>query len=269
MTNGPKNSPKVWVPALSECGVLITGGTSGVGLATAQQFAAAGVTRIGLIGRNAERGAAARKAVLERSPEAKIVFISADANQVEQAARAVREAQEKIGNIDVLVNSTVGMAGPKLFHEMAVEDIGPTVFQQMMAPLVMSRLVLPGMRERQGGVILNIASDAAKVATPGESVIGAAMAAIVMFSRTLAIEAKRSGIRVNTITPSLIEGTLTYDRIFEDAFSAKLFAGAASLAHLGVVQPDDLAALIVFLASPQAARITGQTISVNGGISAA
>ncbi len=263
------NTRKIRVPALIECGVLIAGGTSGVGLAAALQFAAAGVPRIGLIGRNAERGGAAREAVMKHAPEAKVVFIAADANQVDQAARAVEVGLEKLGKIDVLVNSTVGPAIPKLFHEMLVEDIAPTVFQQMMGPLIMSRLILPGMRESGGGVIINISSDAGKVTTPGESVIGAAMAAIIMFSRTLAMEVKRFGIRVNTLTPSLIEGTLTYDRIFNDPFSTKLFSSATAMAHLGVAQPDDLASLIVFLASPAAARITGQTISVNGGISAA
>jgi NAD(P)-dependent dehydrogenase (short-subunit alcohol dehydrogenase family) len=118
-------------------------------------------------------------------------------------------------------------------------------------------------------VIINIASDAAKLATPGESVIGAAMAAIVMFTRALAIEAKRDGIRVNALTPSLLSGTPGADRVMAEGFSKKLFEKAAAMADLGVPEPDDLAGLIVFLAGPGAARITGQAISVNGGISAA
>ncbi len=76
-------------------------------------------------------------------------------------------------------------------------------------------------------------------------------------------------MRANVITPSLVEGTLTGERVTRDGFSAKLFAKAASLAHLGVAKPEDIAALAVFLASPAAARITGQAVSVNGGISAA
>ena len=95
------------------------------------------------------------------------------------------------------------------------------------------------------------------------------MAGIVMFTRTLAMEAKRDSVRVNVITPSLIEGTLTYDRVMRDGFSAKLFEKAARMAHLGLSQPEDLAHLIVFLSSPEACRITGQAISPNGGISAA
>ena len=265
--NKPENSIKVF--ELSESGVMIVGGTSGVGLATAISCAAAGVTRIALVGRNVERGEIARKVVLDKFPKANVVFISADANHVDQSLAAVAKANASIGTIDILVNSTVGSFVPKLFHEMPIEDIEPTLVQQMVGPLLMCRAVMAGMRERRGGVIINIASDAGKVATPGESVIGAAMAGISMFSRGLAIEGKRTGIRVNTITPSLIEGTATYDRVMEDPFSAKLFAGAVKLAHLGVAQPEDLAGLIVFLASPQGARITGQTISVNGGISAA
>ena len=95
------------------------------------------------------------------------------------------------------------------------------------------------------------------------------MAAIVMFSRTVAIEGKRDGVRVNAITPSLIMGTPTGERSLEGGFSAKLFTKALQQAHLGATVPDDLAGLIVFLASPAAARLTGQAISVNGGISAA
>lgn len=257
------------VPRLDQCTVLIAGGTAGVGLATALCFAAAGTRRIALMGRSVERGEAARRQVLAACPDAHVVFIAADANKADQALRAVAEATAALGAVDVLVNTTVGPFVPRLFHEIPIEDIEPMLVQQALAPLLMCRAVMPGMRERRGGAIINIASDAGKVATPGESVIGGAMAGIIMFSRGLAIEAKRNGIRVNTLTPSLIEGTLTYDRVLADPFSAKLFGSAIKLAHLGVAQPDDLAGLIVFLASPQGARITGQAISVNGGISAA
>jgi len=133
----------------------------------------------------------------------------------------------------------------------------------------MAGAVLPGMRSRRGGVIINVASDAAKTATPGEAVIGAAKAAIVMFTRTIAIEEKRYGIRANALTPSLVYGTASTERITADGFSSKLFARAAQQAGLGVPTADDIAALTVFLCSPAAGRLTGQAISVNGGISAA
>jgi len=83
------------------------------------------------------------------------------------------------------------------------------------------------------------------------------------------MEAKRDGLRVNALTPSLVEGTATAERILAHGFSQKLFQKAAKQAHLGVAQPEDLAAIAVFLAGPGGSKITGQAISVNGGISAA
>ena len=93
--------------------------------------------------------------------------------------------------------------------------------------------------------------------------------AIVTFTRTLALEAKRYGVTVNAITPSLIANTQSYDRAMSLEFSKKIFDKIVGQAHLGVTEPEDLAALIVFLASPMAAKVTGQVISVNGGISVA
>jgi len=247
--------------------LLVTGGTSGIGLAIAVAFAQAGARRIGLIGRNVERGAAAARQVA--AADASVTFIQADANDPVQARRACAEAVEQLGGIDVLVNSTVGSFTPELFHDIPLETIPDIVTQQLMAPLLMCSAALPGMRSRRSGVIINIASDAAKVATPGESVLGGVMAAIVMFSRTLAMEAKRDGVRVNVLTPSLVEGTASADRILAEGFSRKLFEKVAKQAHLGVCRPEDLAAIAVFLAGPGGARITGQAISVNGGISAA
>ena len=133
----------------------------------------------------------------------------------------------------------------------------------------MMHAVLPGMREQGGGAIVNVASDAAKVATPGETLIGAAMAAIVMFSRAAALEAKRDGVRINVLTPSLIANTPGAELIFGDPFSARMFEKAEALAHLGVAEPEDVAEAILFFAGPAARRITGQALSVNGGISAA
>ena len=94
------------------------------------------------------------------------------------------------------------------------------------------------------------------------------MAAIVMFTKTLAMEAKRMGVRANALTPSIVSGTRTYDRVMAGGFSRKLFDKAIKAARLGVVTPDDIAPMIVYMAGPQGARMTGQAISINGGISA-
>ena len=198
-----------------------------------------------------------------------MVFVTADAGDADQVQTAITEAQRALGAIDVLVSSVTAAYRPELLHRTVMTDIAAILLGQALQPMHLTRAVLPVMRAQGGGSIVNIASDAAKVATPGESVLGAAMAAIVMFSRVTAIEAKRDGIRVNVITPSLIADTPTAERVLRDGFSKKLFEKAASLADLGVAEPDDLASLVVFLGGPGSARLTGQAVSVNGGISAA
>jgi NAD(P)-dependent dehydrogenase (short-subunit alcohol dehydrogenase family) len=254
---------------LEESAVVIVGGTSGVGLASARAFAAAGVPSLLLVGRNTERGELARKSVANAFPGTHVLYHQADVNDPRQAEATAFAAWDQLGNLDVLVNSTAAAYMPTLLKDADIDEIEAGLVQQALGPMLMSRAVLRFMVPQGSGVILNIASDAAKVPTPGESVIGAAMAAIVTFSQTLAVEAKRDGIRVNVLTPSLIEGTITGDRALSGGFSKKLFEKARQQAHLGVAVPEDLAELIVFLAGPGAARITGQVISVNGGISVA
>lgn len=254
---------------LGETRALIVGGTSGVGLATAKRLAAAGTRRIALVGRDKKRGMVARQAVLGVAPDAIVTFIAADARQFDEAQRVVEEAALALGGIDALINSTSTAYAPELFFRTLASDMAPLIADLVSAPMNMCRAAIDVMRAQNQGVIVNIASDAAKVPTPGETVIGAAMAAIVMFSRTLALEAKRDGIRVHALTPSLIKGTTTEQNVTREGFGAKLFARAADQAHLGVANPDDIAAAIEFLIGPGAARMTGQVISVNGGISVA
>ncbi|HUS54386.1 MAG TPA: SDR family NAD(P)-dependent oxidoreductase [Thermohalobaculum sp.] len=247
---------------LADQSVLIPGGTSGIGLACARAFVAAGA-KVCIVGRNTERGAAA---AAELGPRAS--FIAADCAEPGQVERMVAEAAAQMGRIDTLVCSLGANFLPQLLFRQSLDDIQASLNQDLAPFLYVGRAVLPVMMAQNSGSVINIASDAGKIATPGESVIGASMAAIIQFTRGLAIEAKRNGIRANTITPSLVEGTPLTDRLLaEGTFAAKLFAKARPLAHLGPTTPNDLAALAIFLASPASARITGQAISVNGGIS--
>ena len=252
---------------LNASSALIVGGTAGIGLASARALAAAGVPRIVVVGRNAERGQLAVKSIAELGASAH--FVAGDAADPAAATAVAEEADQILSGVDILMCTTAADVRPELFINIPTTDIGFGLTQLALPSMHMASAVLPGMRSRQGGAIVNVASDAAKTATPGEAVIGAAKAAIVMFTRTIAMEEKRYGIRANALTPSLVHGTASTERITADGFSGKLFARAAQQAHLGVPTADDIAALTVFLCSPAAARLTGQAISVNGGISAA
>jgi len=247
---------------------LLTGATAGIGLACAAGLAHAGFGRIVVVGRSEERGIAAREH-LQRESSADVRFFAADVSAPAGAQSAADTCANLFGRIDVLVSVAGGAPMPRLMHETPIEDIGRVIGSITSGVLLPARAVLPVMMTQKSGSIICIASDAAKVATPGEVTIGAAMAAIVMFCRALAIEAKRSGIRVNCVTPSIVKDTPFYDTLMADPFASKLFSKAERIASLGVVEPSDLASLVAFLAGPNSARLTGQTISVNGGISAA
>jgi NAD(P)-dependent dehydrogenase (short-subunit alcohol dehydrogenase family) len=253
---------------IKDCGVVILGGTAGVGLETAGQFAAGGA-RVVMLGRNEGRGADACRFVRERVPGAEIAFVAVDATDPAAAVTAEAQARDHLGAIDVLMNTTGPSRPMRLLHETPINDVQPLLEELVLPPLHLMHAALPEMRRQGGGSIINVASDAAKVATPGETLIGAAMAAIVMFSRATALEVKREGVRVNVLTPSIIANTPGANLITDDPFSTKLFQRAAAIADLGVVEPADLAAMAVFLAGPEARRITGQVISINGGISVA
>ena len=247
---------------------VITGGTAGIGRACAEALLAAGAGGVLINGRDAGRAERARAAIQARFPGARVVVALGDVAKAEAAEAVMAEAMKRLGRIDVLVNSTGGNDLPRLLFRTPPAEIPGILERCLFAQILSCAAALPYMREAGGGAVINIASDAGKIPTPGESVIGAAMAGIVMFTRALAIEGKRDGIRANVLTPSMISGTEHYDKVMADPFAGRLFAKAEKMAALGVVSKDELAGLAVFLASPAAAKITGQAISMTGGISA-
>jgi 2-hydroxycyclohexanecarboxyl-CoA dehydrogenase len=250
----------------ADCGVAVLGGTAGVGLETASQFAEQGA-RVVLLGRDRERGAAACEKIGLRASLGDVRFVQVDATDPDDTVRAEQECRTVLGSIDVLVNTTGPSDHPRLLHTIPIQSVQQRINEIILPPLHMMFAALPEMRRRGSGSIINVASDAAKVATPGETLIGAAMAAIVMFSKAAALEAKRECVRINVLTPSLIADTPGAALIGSDPFSARMFEKAIAMAHLGVVSPTDLASMTLFLAGPAASRITGQAISINGGIS--
>ncbi len=255
---------------LSETSALIVGGTSGIGLASGAALLQAGVPRLRIVGRNPERAALAVHDLQHVSAKADLGALIFDCSEGQAAEQMAAAAAKEMDGIDLLISSPGGNNLPELLFRQPIAQINQTLLQDLAPSLNACRAVLPVMTEAGGGCIVTVASDAGKVATPGETVIGAVMAAIVQFTRGLAIEGKRNGIRANCITPSLVEGTALTERLMADGtFSKKLFEKARPLAGLGPTTAEDLANLAVFLAGPDAAKITGQAISVNGGISAA
>jgi 2-hydroxycyclohexanecarboxyl-CoA dehydrogenase len=247
---------------------VVTGGTSGIGFEAAKALVLSGTRCLVINGRNVERGKQAVETLKQFDDAAMVHFVQADVSTIGGAQEFADKALKICdGSLDTVVNCAGGDFAPELLHNIDPNQISPIISHWLLSSLYCCRLLLPAMREK--GCIINVASDAAKFPTPGESVIGAAMAGIVMFSKTLAMEAKRRQIRVNVVTPSLVTGTRSYNFITSGGFSAKLFEKATAAARLGLPSAEDVAALIAFLASEKSGKITGQVISVNGGISAA
>lgn len=252
----------------SDMTALLLGATSGIGLETGMQLAESGVPRLHIVGRDTARGSSAVSRIAVRAPAADVRFHAADAADPAQLRAVVADAALERG-IDVLVHAVPGVSPPAPFSLTE-----PAVFDELVRLHLLSawhaaHAVRPHLVARGGGTMIFVSSDAAKIPTPGESIHGSLMAAIAMFARTLALEEARHGLRVHALTPSIVEGTISHDRMIADAFSAKLFGKAKSRAGLGVPEPHDVAAAAVFLASPAAARMTGQTLTINGGLAVA
>ncbi|MGB6243397.1 MULTISPECIES: SDR family oxidoreductase [Gordonia] len=259
----------VLVRRLEDSGAVIVGGTAGIGLHSALALARAGVKDIVLVGRSAERAGRAKEA-FAAAGLAEPSYVQGDAGTADGAIEIIEAARALLPALDILITSVAADVEPTLFKDIPTDDIARTLTSLALPGMQLASAALPSMRAQGGGTIINVASDAGKTATPGEAVIGAAKAALIMFTRSIAIEEKRHGIRANVLTPSLVHGTDSTERITSGgSFSAKLFASAAKQAALGVPDADDVGALAAFLCSPEAARLTGQAISVNGGISAA
>lgn len=250
---------------------LVVGSTAGIGASIAEHLLDGGIVgRVVMNGRNTEAGLARQNELCRRWGRQSARFIRADVRDPAESEELFRAIEQEHGGLDVMVFSPgSGTPGVGIFATIDPDSYRPLVEGHFLSLLNCCRFAIPLMTARGGGSIVAIASDAGKVATPGEAIIGAMKAAVIMFARTLALEVSRHGIRVNCITPSLVRDTPAYDVVMQHEHGRKIFARAEARARLGLPGPEDLAALAVFLCGPGARRITGQAISVNGGISAA
>jgi len=248
---------------------LLTAATSGIGLETARLLAAAGAQTVVVNGRNPAAGAMAVERIRAVAPECKVSFAGGDLCDPDAAARICSGVVAEHGRIDVFVHAGGAEISPQLFVDLGARDYRPLIDGHFTSLLNCCHIIAPAMVRQASGAIVVIASDAGKIATPGETVIGAMKAATIMFVRTLALELARHNVRVNCITPSLVAETKAHDRVMSSEFSRRLFEKAAARARLGLPTPAHIAPLALFLASDLSSRTTGQAISVNGGISAA
>jgi 2-hydroxycyclohexanecarboxyl-CoA dehydrogenase len=248
---------------LTDKTVIVTGGGGGIGGATSKRFAAEGA-KVAVFDMNL---AAARKVVDEiKAAGGNAAAFECNITDRAQVDAAVAAAESQLGPIDVLVNNA-GWDIFKPFTQTVPAEWDKLIAINLTGALHMHHAVLPGMVARGGGRIVNIASDAARGGSSGEAVYAACKGGLVALSKTLAREHARHQITVNVVCPGPTDTALLAGFAEGASNPEKLmdaFKKAIPLGRLG--QPEDLAGAIVFLGSDDASFITGQVISVSGGL---
>lgn len=243
--------------------VIVTGGASGIGRAICLRFASEGA-HVGVFDLDAE-GASATAGLIVKDDRAASSH-AVDISNYDGVCAAVDAFETEAGPTDVLVNCAGwDIAAPFLKTE---PDLWRKIVDiNLYGPLNMHHAVTPGMVERKNGRVISIASDAGRVGSTGEAVYSACKGGIIAFTKTLARELARSNIQLNVICPGPTDTPLFASFAGDDEAGQKLVEGlkrAIPMRRLG--QPEDYPGLAVFLASDDAGFITGQTISVSGGL---
>ena len=238
---------------------LVTGGASGIGAATCRRLAAEGgtvaVTDVNLDGAREVAGEIGGRAY------------ELDVRSTESIRAAVDAAEAELAPLDVLVNN----AGYDEFGFFVNTDEAMwdrVLGVNLRGVIAVTHAVLPGMQERRAGRIVNVASEAGRVGSPGSGVYSAAKAGVLGITKAVAAESARYGVTCNAVAPGPIETPLLMaapqylgelgERLVQG------MVGKTALRRLG--QPDEVAAAIAFLASDDAAYVTGQSLGVSGGL---
>jgi 2-hydroxycyclohexanecarboxyl-CoA dehydrogenase len=243
---------------------MVTGAGRGIGAAIAEALAADGAA----VAACDLDGAAAAKTAAGIAERHGVRTLAVPVDIADSAAvwAAARDVQSELGGIDILVNNA-GIDVVELFVDSAEQTWDKIIAVNLRGTITVTRAVLDGMIERGGGRIIHIASDAGRVGSSGEVVYSATKGGIIAFGKALAREVARHGITVNSVCPGPTD-TALLDQVA--AYSQKLrdgLARAVSLHRVG--QPADVAPAVAFLASDEAGYITGQTLSVSGGLTMA
>ena len=239
---------------------LVTGATSGIGVEIAGQLAERGF-RVAVSGRSEERG----REVAERLGE-RVAFVRADLTEPGAPARLVADTVAALGRLDVAVNNAAIDHTNDLL-EVGEDEIRTTFETNTFAAMNLLIAAARQMREQgEGGAIINITSRLASIGVPTMGIYSASKGAMLAFTKAAAIDLAPFNIRVNAVAPGMTRTPL-YQEWLEglpdpDAEAAKV---AAAIPLGRIAEPADVAAVVAFLASPEAAYLTGTSIPVEGG----
>ena len=235
---------------------IVTGASRGIGRAAARRLAAAGAAVV-VAARGDHADAVAEEV---RGDGGRSVAVSADVTDPRRIDAMVRAALDEYGRVDVLVNNA-GIARDQLALRMSAADWDAVVATNLTAAFNCARAVLRPMIRQRGGRIINVGSVVGRMGNPGQVNYAASKAGLEGFSRALAREVASRGITVNVVAPGMIDTDMTA-KLSEPAQAAML--AQIPMGRLGTA--EDVAGAIGFLASDEAAYVTGHVLAVNGGM---
>lgn len=241
---------------------LITGGTSGIGEATALLFAREGA-RVAITGRNPERGAQVVRQIKDSGGQA--MFMRADVSSASDCQRAVHETVQAFGRIDVLFNNA-GVFYPQTALECSEREWDEQIDVNLKGTFLMSKAVLPGMIAQKSGVIINNASGWGIVGGDHAVAYCASKGGVVLMTKAMAVDHGAQGIRVNCVCPGDVETPmLPADAKMRGLKWEDYIAGCANrpLGRVGTV--EEIAKAVLFLASDDSSFMTGAALVVDGG----
>jgi NAD(P)-dependent dehydrogenase (short-subunit alcohol dehydrogenase family) len=239
---------------------LVTGAARGLGRATALALAEAGAdVALGLRDVSRDEGLADEVRALGR----RVVPLQMDVTRLDEVDAAIATTVRELGSLDLLVNNAGGGVDEMPPEAASVADFEYTIDVNLKATFFACRAVFEPMRERGFGRIVNLSSQAALVALPGESLYCMAKAAVSHLTRCLAVEWGQYGIAVNAVAPTFIRTPGTEAALSDPEFRADVEHRIAALHRIG--EPDEVAGAVVFLCSPAASLITGETLVIDGG----
>jgi 3-oxoacyl-[acyl-carrier protein] reductase len=235
-------------------GALVTGASGGIGGAIAKALRAQGA-KVAVSGTNSERLEA-----LASELGANVFVLPCDLRDRPAVTGLADSAEKTLGQVDILVNNA-GITHDNLFMRMKDDEWDDVIAVNLSSVFVLTRGILRGMMRRRYGRIVNIASISGVLGNPGQGNYAASKAGLVGMTKSLAREVASRGVTANAISPGFIKTPMT------DALTPKqVEAIAAAIPAQTFGKPEDVAAAVVFLASDEAAYVTGETIHVNGGM---